>query len=106
MKHVVNASDLHNNTRKAASSEDSGESFLYSPKAINICHEDLRRFQWNWIKGGPIVINNVPECTSRLSWEPLVMWRAFRQISNTKHKILLDVKAIDFLDLCEVCSIS
>ncbi|KAK2458983.1 lysine-specific demethylase JMJ25 [Trifolium repens] len=40
-------------------------------------------------------------CDNCKTWEPLVMWRAFRQISNTKHKSLLDVKAIDCLDWCE-----
>jgi len=106
LKHVGNASDIHNNTRKAASREDSRENFLYCPKAVNLDNEDLRHFQWHWRKGEPIIVSNVLECTSGLSWEPLVMWRAFRQIRNTKHKTLSDVKAIDCLDWCEVCSIS
>jgi hypothetical protein len=32
----------------------------------------------------------------------MVMWRAFRQIKNEKHDTLLDVKAIECLDYCEV----
>lgn len=51
-------------------------------------------------------MSNVLECTSGLSWEPLVMWRAFRQIANSKFDVLLDVKTINCLDWCEVCLIS
>ncbi|KEH42474.1 putative transcription factor C2H2 family [Medicago truncatula] len=101
LKPVLNASDIHNSTRKAASREDSSENFLYCPRAVNLCHEDLRHFQWHWSKGEPIIVSNVLECTSGLSWEPFVMWRAFRQISNTKQKTLLDVKTIDCLGWCE-----
>ncbi|XP_024630937.1 lysine-specific demethylase JMJ25 [Medicago truncatula] len=102
LKPVRNATDIHNNTRKAASREDSSDNFLYSPRALNLLrHEDLRHFQWHWSKGEPVIISNVLECTTGLSWEPLVMWRAFRQIRNTQHKTLLDVEAIDCLDWCE-----
>ncbi|PNY02636.1 lysine-specific demethylase 3B, partial [Trifolium pratense] len=89
------------NRRKAATREDSSDNFLYSPRAVDLHEEDFKHFQWHWGKGEPVIVSNVLECTSGLSWEPLVMWRAFRQISNTKHKSLLDVNAIDCLDWCE-----
>ncbi|XP_058774973.1 lysine-specific demethylase JMJ29-like [Vicia villosa] len=101
LKPVRNSDDIHNNTRKAAFREDSSDNFLYCPRAVDLRQEDLRHFQSHWSKGEPVIVSNVLECTSGLSWEPLVMWRAFRQISNTKHKTLLDVKAIDCLDWCE-----
>ncbi|AES62955.2 transcription factor jumonji (JmjC) domain protein [Medicago truncatula] len=101
LKPVRNEEDIHNNTRKAASREDSSDNLLYCPRAVNLHNEDLQHFQQHWSKGEPVIVSNVLECTSGLSWEPLVMWRAFRQISNTKHKTLLDVKAIDCLDWCE-----
>jgi lysine-specific demethylase 3 len=49
-----------------------------------------------------VIVRNVLETASGLSWEPMVMWRAFRQIKNEKHDTLLDVKAIECLDYCEV----
>ncbi|XP_027189817.1 lysine-specific demethylase JMJ26-like isoform X3 [Cicer arietinum] len=101
LKPVRNADDTPNNTRKAAFRDHSSDNFLYCPRAVDLHHEDLRHFQWHWSKGEPVIVSNVLECTSGLSWEPLVMWRAFRQISNTKHNVLLDVKAIDCLDWCE-----
>ncbi|CAJ2630941.1 unnamed protein product [Trifolium pratense] len=101
LKPVKNADDIHNNRRKAASREDSSDNFLYCPRAVDLHKEDFKHFQWHWGKGEPVIVSNVLECTSGLSWEPLVMRRAFRQISNSKHKSLLDVKAIDCLGWCE-----
>jgi lysine-specific demethylase 3 len=105
LKPVWNANDIQNKIRKAASREDSSDNFLYCPRAVDH-KENFRHFQWHWSKGEPVIVSNILESTSGLSWEPLVMWRAFRQIRNTKHKTLLDVKAIDCLDWSEVCSIS
>lgn len=95
--------DLKDDTkRKAASREDSDDNYLYCPKARDIQHEDLKHFRWHWIRGEPVIVSNVLETTSGLSWEPLVMWRACRQMNHTKHGKHLEVKAIDCLDWCEV----
>lgn len=91
------------NLRKAASRKDANDNYLYSPKARDLKFEDLRHFQCHWAKGEPVLVSNVLETTSGLSWEPMVMWRAFRQISRTNHSSDLDVTAIDCLDLSEVC---
>ncbi|XP_062174215.1 lysine-specific demethylase JMJ25-like isoform X2 [Alnus glutinosa] len=94
--------DLSNDKlRKAASREDSDDNYLYCPRAQDIQHGDLKHFQWHWSRAEPVVVSNVLESASGLSWEPLVMWRAFRQIENTKHKRELEVKAIECLDCCE-----
>lgn len=88
--------------RKAASREDSSDNYLYNPTAKDIQHGDLKHFQWHWARGQPVLVSNVLENALGLSWEPMVMWRAFRQITNTKHGQHLNVKAIDCLDWCEV----
>lgn len=90
------------NLRKAASREDANDNYLFCPKATDLKFEDLKHFQFHWAKGEPVLVSNVLETTSGLSWEPMVMWRAFRQISNHKHSCHLDVTAIDCLDLSEV----
>ena len=89
--------------RKAASRENSDDNYLYCPRAIDLKLGDLKHFQWHWSKGEPVIVSNVLETTLGLSWEPMVMWRAFRQIANTKHDQLLDVSALNCLDWCEVC---
>ncbi|KAL1211991.1 Lysine-specific demethylase JMJ25 [Cardamine amara subsp. amara] len=87
---------------KAASREGSEDNYLYSPSIWDVQQEDLKHFQHHWVKGEPVVVRNVLEATSGLSWEPMVMWRACRQRSHTKHAELTEVDAIDCLDFCQV----
>ncbi|KAH1074009.1 hypothetical protein J1N35_026337 [Gossypium stocksii] len=92
----------NNNLRKAASREDTTDNYLYCPKAKDIQSGDLEHFQRHWANGEPVIVSNVLENATGLSWEPMVMWRAFRQIKNTKHELQLEVKALDCLDWSEV----
>ncbi|KAK4261918.1 hypothetical protein QN277_004853 [Acacia crassicarpa] len=91
------------NKRKAASREDPNvtDNYIYCPRAVDLGPLDLKHFQWHWSKGEPVIVSNVLECTSGLSWEPLVMWRAFRKMTSTKHNQHLEVKVLDCLDWCE-----
>ncbi|KAK2408432.1 lysine-specific demethylase JMJ25 [Trifolium repens] len=102
LKSVRNTGDIHNNTRETTFREDRSGNILYCPRAIDLNHEGLRHFQWHWSKGEPVIVSNVLECTSSLSWEPLVMWSAVRRRRKSKNNSLYDVKAIDCLDWCEV----
>ncbi|KAK6912421.1 WRC domain, partial [Dillenia turbinata] len=91
------------NLRKAASRVDSGDNYLFCPSASEIQNGDLEHFQWHWIKGEPVIVRNVLELTSGLSWEPMVMWRAFREITFNKVKgSRVDVTAVDCFDWFEV----
>ncbi|XP_027336669.1 lysine-specific demethylase JMJ25-like isoform X2 [Abrus precatorius] len=87
--------------RKAASREASSDNYLYCPSASDVRCGDLEHFQGHWIKGEPVIVRDALELTSGLSWEPMVMWRAMRELTNqgSKH---LNVKAVDCLDWCEV----
>ncbi|XP_038688645.1 lysine-specific demethylase JMJ25-like [Tripterygium wilfordii] len=94
--------DLSNNKLlKAATREDSDDNNLYCPASKDIQHEDLKHFQYHWMRAEPVIVRNVLETASGLSWEPMVMWRAFRQMKHVKYDRLLNVKAIDCLDWCE-----
>lgn len=92
--------------RKAASREDSRDNLLYSPRAQDLEHDDLKHFQWHWSRGEPVIVSDVLETTFGLSWEPMVMWRAFRQKTSSHHESLFDVTAINCLDWCEVSSLA
>lgn len=95
--------DLSNDRlRKVASREGSDDNYLYCPRAQDIRHGDLKHFQWHWSRAEPVIVSNVLESASGLSWEPDVMWRAVRQLKHAKHDRQLEVKAIDCLDWCEV----
>ncbi|XP_055961701.1 lysine-specific demethylase JMJ29-like isoform X2 [Mercurialis annua] len=87
---------------KAASREDSNDNFLYNPRAISIKEKDFTHFQYHWMRAEPVIVSNVLETATGLSWEPMVMQRVFCQISKKKHDTLLDMKAFECLDWCEV----
>ncbi|KAF7132499.1 hypothetical protein RHSIM_Rhsim09G0070900 [Rhododendron simsii] len=86
-------------SRKAACRENSNDNCLYCPTARDI-QADLNHFQQHWVKGEPVIVSDVLEQASGLSWEPMVMWRAFRQLSNL-HCRILDVTVIDCLGWSE-----
>ncbi|XP_052622584.1 lysine-specific demethylase JMJ26 [Lactuca sativa] len=87
--------------RKAASRENSRDNYLYCPRVIDIQHGDLKHFQWHWSKWELVIVSNALETTLGLSWEPMVMWRAFCWASNSKENKLSDEAAINCLDWCE-----
>lgn len=91
--------------RKAASRQESNDNFLYCPAAKDLQHDDLKHFRWHWSKGEPVIVSNVLETTLGLSWEPMVMWRAFRRKTSEKRESLFDVTAINCLGWCEVSSL-
>ncbi|CAN6852939.1 unnamed protein product [Brassica oleracea] len=90
--------------RQAASRKNGHDNFLYSPNALDLAEDDNAHFQSHWIKAEPVIVRNVLEKTSGLSWEPMVMWRACREM-DPKAKCKGEakaVKAVDCLDWCEV----
>ncbi|XP_020223398.1 lysine-specific demethylase JMJ25 [Cajanus cajan] len=92
---------INDKLRQAAAREGSSDNYLYCPSASDVKCGDLEHFQGHWIKGEPVIVRDALELTSGLSWEPMVMWRAMRELTyhGSKH---LNVKAIDCLDWCEV----
>eukprot|EP01018_Ginkgo_biloba_P024717 Gb_03988 [translate_table: standard] len=89
--------------RRAAFREGSRDNFLYCPTAHDMNDGDFEHFQKHWLRGEPVIVQNVLENTSGLSWEPMVMWRAVRETTKGKFKEeTKTVKAIDCLDWCEV----
>ncbi|KAF5728225.1 hypothetical protein HS088_TW21G00370 [Tripterygium wilfordii] len=75
----------NNKLLKAATREDSDDNYLYCPASKDIQHEDLKHFQYHWMRAEPVIVRNVLEAASGLSWEPMVMWRAFRQMKHVKY---------------------
>ncbi|KAF5193284.1 Lysine-specific demethylase jmj25, partial [Thalictrum thalictroides] len=105
--------DLDNKSfRKSAFREDSNDNYLYCPAAKDIQQSDLNHFQKHWISGEPVIVRDVLESTSGLSWEPMVMSRALREKTNSRvinkqegiieGSSYLEVTVIDCLDWGEV----
>ncbi|CAN8308833.1 unnamed protein product [Cochlearia groenlandica] len=90
--------------RQAAFRKNSHDNFLYSPNAVDLREDDIAHFQSHWMRREPVIVRNVLEKTSGLSWEPMVMWRAFRDM-NPKVKCkggAKSLRALDCVDWCEV----
>ncbi|KAF5728904.1 hypothetical protein HS088_TW21G01058 [Tripterygium wilfordii] len=90
--------------QRAASRKSSNDNYLYYPTwSSTQKDEGLLCFQKHWDKGEPVIVRDVLEATSGLSWEPMVMWRALCEnmdpLTSSKTS---EVKAIDCLACCEV----
>lgn len=90
--------------RRAAFREGSCDNYLYCPDSLDVMRqEELFRFRSHWARGEPVIVQNVLEQTSRLSWEPMVMWRALCEHNDSSVSTKMsEVKAIDCLAGCEV----
>lgn len=98
---------INNELRQASLRDDGQDNFLYSPNSLDMSDVEIEHFQRHWMRGEPVIVRNVLDKTSGLSWEPMVMWRAFRETGSTvKFKEeTRSVKAIDCFDWCEVSHI-
>ncbi|CAM8887893.1 unnamed protein product [Rhodiola kirilowii] len=88
--------------RQAAFRVNSHDNYLYCPDACTTGSDQLDHFQMHWMRGEPVVVRNLLENTSGLSWEPMVMWRAFRGAEKIIKEEAHRVKAIDCWDWCQV----
>ncbi|XP_027161835.1 uncharacterized protein LOC113762542 isoform X2 [Coffea eugenioides] len=98
----VSDGNNHLKKRQAACRTNSDDNFLYCPNAVDLGDSDFEHFQMHWRKGEPVIVTNVLAKASGLSWEPMVMWRAFRGAREKLKEKSFCVKAIDCLDWCEV----
>lgn len=90
--------------REAANRKGSSDNHIYCPVATGMKEDDLVHFQMHWTKGEPVIVSDVLQLTSGLSWEPLVMWRALREkkTNGDVEDEHFAVRAIDCLDWNEV----
>ncbi|VFQ58255.1 unnamed protein product [Cuscuta campestris] len=99
---LIGNGDRHLNVRQAAFRDDSDDNLLYCPDAIGLPDDEFMHFQWHWRRGEPVIVRNTQAMGPGLSWEPMVMWRAFRNARKKLNEESFSVKAIDCLDWCEV----
>nr|VDC92066.1 unnamed protein product [Brassica oleracea] len=91
-------------SRQAAFRKNGHDNFLYCPNAVDLAEGDIAHFQSHWMRAEPVIVRNVLDKTPGLSWDPMVMWRACREM-DPKAKCKEEaksVKALDCLDWCEV----
>ncbi|KAK3021949.1 hypothetical protein RJ639_046148 [Escallonia herrerae] len=97
----ANKSDM---LRRAAAREGSHDNPLYCPAAEDCLKEKQHLcFHSHWAKGELVIVCDVLKQTTRLSWEPMVMWRALCENVDFNIRLKMsEVKAIDCLAGCEV----
>ncbi|KAF5193795.1 Lysine-specific demethylase jmj25, partial [Thalictrum thalictroides] len=96
---AVGEIDVSKKLSKAACREDSNDNYIYFPSAKDIQQSDLSHFQKHLINGEPVIVHDLLDTTSGLSWEPMVMWRALREFGAKGS--YLNVRAIDCHDWCQ-----
>ncbi|XP_040377385.1 lysine-specific demethylase JMJ25-like isoform X2 [Oryza brachyantha] len=94
--------DYNETSRKSACRENSDGNYIYCPTAREVQSGALDHFQQHWLKGQPVIVRDVLELTSGLSWEPMVMWRALREKRDKKEQERLSVIALDCLTWFQV----
>jgi lysine-specific demethylase 3 len=102
----TDSGELSNGTsQKVACRENSNDNYIYCPNARDVQDGALNHFQEHWLKGQPVIVRDVLELTSGLSWEPMVMWRALREKKDKKKQERLSVTALECLSWSEVTGI-
>ncbi|XP_047078912.1 lysine-specific demethylase JMJ25-like [Lolium rigidum] len=89
-------------SQKMACRENSRDNYIYCPNARDVQNGSLDHFQEHWLKGQPVIVHDVLELTSGLSWEPMVMWRALREQKDKNTDERLTVNALECLAWSEV----
>ncbi|XP_023742883.1 lysine-specific demethylase JMJ26 isoform X1 [Lactuca sativa] len=89
---------------RAGNREGSDGNYLYCPSSKDVKkREEIVRFRDHFAKGEPLIVREVLEETSGLSWDPMVMWRALGEHVDENVRLKTsEVKTIDCLAGCEV----
>ncbi|MED6211885.1 hypothetical protein PIB30_077882 [Stylosanthes scabra] len=91
----------HNQLQEAALREDSNDNCLFKPTVSDINGDNFEHFQKHWGKGHPVVVQDVLQNTSNLSWDPLIMFCSYLERSITRYESNRDLLE-SCLDWCEV----
>lgn len=87
--------------QETATRNDSSDNFLYYPTVQDLRIENLEHFQKHWGKGHPVILRNLIKSTSKLSWDPFIMFYNFLGLKNSNHQHDT-IKSKTCLDWCEV----
>ncbi|TKY59355.1 Lysine-specific demethylase JMJ25 [Spatholobus suberectus] len=72
--------------QEAALREDSNDNYLFCPTVLDISGDNFEHFQKHWGKGHPVVVRDVLQSTSNLSWDPLIMFCTYLEQSITRYE--------------------
>lgn len=89
--------------QEAAVRENSNDNYLYYPTLLEIHGDNVEHFQKHWSKGHPVIVRDVLQTTSDLSWDPVLMFCTYLERSIASYENNQNShEAIHCLDWCEV----
>ena len=88
--------------QEAARRENSNDNFLFYPTIMNIHGDKLEHFQEHWGKGHPVIVQDMLQDTSDLSWDPVFLFCSYLKNSVAKVENEELTKATGCLDWFEV----
>ncbi|PON59899.1 WRC domain containing protein [Parasponia andersonii] len=88
---------------QCAHREVGDDNFLYCPASEDIKSGGVGDFRKHWVRGEPIIVNQVFDCSPTSSWDPMVIWRGIQETTDEKLKDENRmVKATDCFDWSEI----
>jgi lysine-specific demethylase 3 len=102
LKHFCHIEDEWNAEEAVSSCKT--DNIIYLPMSSGLLKDGLFEFQKHWRKGEPIIVRDVLNQGTGLSWDPMVTFRALCRnlASGDNSNDAAEIKAIDCLSGCEV----
>ncbi|GAV67423.1 JmjC domain-containing protein/WRC domain-containing protein, partial [Cephalotus follicularis] len=89
--------------QEAARRENSNDNFLYFPTIPDIRVDNFEHFQKHWGKGQPVIVQNVLQGESDLSWDPVAMFCTYLKNAGGKseydEEVLGATKGLDWFEV-------
>ncbi|KAL0310687.1 UNVERIFIED_CONTAM: Lysine-specific demethylase [Sesamum angustifolium] len=76
--------------------------YLYSPTIKDLHQETLEHFQNHWGRGHPVIVRNVLQRSTSLSWDPVIMFCSYIENKSSESWNEDGKKATNVLDWCEL----
>ncbi|PQM33205.1 hypothetical protein Pyn_14181 [Prunus yedoensis var. nudiflora] len=100
---LLGESDGIQQLQEAAVRENSNDNYLYYPTLLEIHGDNVEHFQKHWSKGHPVIVRDVLQTTSDLSWDPVLMFCTYLERSIASYENNQNShEAIHCLDWCEL----
>ncbi|RXH86058.1 hypothetical protein DVH24_017111 [Malus domestica] len=89
--------------QEASVRENSNDNYLYYPTLLGTNGDNVEHFQKHWSKGHPVIVRDVLQTTSDLTWDPVSMFCTYLERSIARYENNTNSnEAIHCLDWCEV----
>lgn len=88
---------------ETAKRDDLSENFLYYPTIQDLHIEKIQHFQNHWRKGHPVIVRNVIQEATRVTWDPVTLFCTYLGKSSEASKT---ANCLDWFEVSDVYLIS